>query len=136
MNVEYRQYFFDLRGRILSGQISMDDAEKEAEPKMREMTVKGGMTDHYQKNLDGGEGKEHDGRWRMAEELRKKHPDVTTIVWKWGRWQHQVDYSPFRHNKLILKPDVVVPKGVDNYGMRLKFLSEESSLQNRVAEVK
>ena len=41
MNVEYRQYFFDLRGRILAGQISMDDAEKEAEPKMREMNAKG-----------------------------------------------------------------------------------------------
>ena len=52
MNVEYRQYFFDLRGRILSGQ---------------------------------------------------KHPDVTTIVWKWGRWQHQVDYSSFKRNKLIPK---------------------------------
>jgi hypothetical protein len=55
MNVEYRQYFFDLRGRILAGH---------------------------------------------------------------------------------LKPGVVVPKGVDNYGMRLKFLSEESSLQNRVAEIR
>jgi hypothetical protein len=55
------------------------------------MTVKGGMTPHYQ----------GDGRYKMAEELRKKHPDVTTITYKWGRWQHQVDYRPFKNNRLI-----------------------------------
>ena len=30
MNTKYRQYFFDLRGRILSGQIDVDSAEREA----------------------------------------------------------------------------------------------------------
>lgn len=66
------------------------------------MTVKGGMTDHYQPNLGGSEyRKEDDGRWRMAEELRSKHPDVTQVTRKWGRWQHHVDYSGFRSNKLM-----------------------------------
>jgi len=74
------------------------------------MTVKGGMTPHYQ----------DDGRWKMAEELRRKHPDVTKVTRKWGRWQHQVDYRPFKKNRLKKKPGIVIPKGINNYGMVLK----------------
>lgn len=73
------------------------------------MTLSGGMTPHYQ----------DDGRWKMAEELRRKHPDVTTVTRKWGRWQHQVDYRPFKHNKLIKRTDVEIPEGVNEYGMKL-----------------
>ena len=74
------------------------------------MMIKGGNTPVYQ----------GDGRWKMAEELRRKHPDVTKIVRKWGRWQHQVDYRPFRNNRLIRRPDIEIPEGVDNYGMTLE----------------
>lgn len=42
-----------------------------------------------------------DGRLKMAESLRDQHPDVVRIGEKWGRPQHQVDYSPFRFNKLV-----------------------------------
>lgn len=77
--------------------------------KRQTMTIKGGMTPHYQ----------GDGRWKMAEELRRQHPDVTKIVWKWGRWQHHVDYRPFKGNKLIRKPGVTIPEGVNEYGMKL-----------------
>lgn len=73
------------------------------------MTVKGGMTPHYL----------GDGRYKMAKELQEKHPDVTTITKKWGRWQHQVDYSSFRGNRLIPRRGVAVPAGVDDYGMTL-----------------
>lgn len=73
------------------------------------MTVKGGMTPHYQ----------DDGRWKMADELRRKHPDVVKITRKWGRWQHSVDYRPFKGNRLLLRPGVAIPKGEDDYGMRL-----------------
>lgn len=47
------------------------------------------------------------------------HPDVSRIVQRYGRWHHHVDYSPFKKNKLILKPDVVIPHGVDELGMKL-----------------
>ena len=73
------------------------------------MTVSGGMTPHYQ----------DDGRYKMALELQKQHPDVTKITRKWGRWQHSVDYRPFKGNRLIKKEGVVIPKGVNNYGMVL-----------------
>lgn len=73
------------------------------------MSVPGGMTPHYQ----------GDGRLKMAQELQGYHPDVTKITWKWGRWQHSVDYRPFKHNRLRLKPGVRVPEGVNEYGMQL-----------------
>lgn len=87
------------------------------------MSVKGGMTPHYQSN---GERKEDDGRWRMAEELRQKHPDITTISHKFGRYQHHVDYSGFRRNKLKRKPGLAIPEGVNNYGMVLQQLKNGS----------
>lgn len=55
-------------------------------------------------HLNGGNTDElyaDDGRLKMAESLREQHPDVVTVTEKWGRPQHHVDYSPFRHNKLI-----------------------------------
>lgn len=74
------------------------------------MSMKGGNTDE----LYAG-----DGRLKMAQSLQDQHPDVTKITWKWGRWQHQVDYSRFKANKLIRREDVVIPEGVNNYGMKL-----------------
>jgi hypothetical protein len=73
------------------------------------MTVKGGMTPHYQ----------DDGRYKMAKELRDRWPEFVKITRKWGRWQHQVDYRPFKKNKLIKKEGVDIPQGVNNYGMKL-----------------
>lgn len=73
------------------------------------MKHKGGMTPHYL----------GDGRRKMAEELQAKHPDVVKITRKWGRWQHQVDYRPFKANRLKKKPGVVIPEGVNDYGMQL-----------------
>jgi hypothetical protein len=60
------------------------------------MTMKGGNTDE----LYAG-----DGRLRMAESLRRQHPDVVKITRKWNRYQHHVDYRPFKKNKLIFKSD-------------------------------
>jgi uracil-DNA glycosylase len=74
------------------------------------MTVKGGNTEIYQV----------DGRKQMAESLREQHPDVTKVTRKWHRVQHQVNYKPFKRNKLILKPGVVILEGTDEFGMELK----------------
>jgi hypothetical protein len=77
------------------------------------MTMKGGNTESLYK-LDNA-----DGRLLMAQSLQKQHPDVVKITRKWGRWQHQVDYRPFKFNKLIKKKGVKIPEGVNNYGMVL-----------------
>jgi len=60
--------------------------------KMPTMTMGGGNTAELYKD---------DGRLLMAQSLQEQHPDVVTITRKWNRWQHQVNYKPFRRNKLI-----------------------------------
>lgn len=79
------------------------------------MTMKGGNTDQLYK-----QDRQFDGRLAMAKSLQAQHPDVTDVVWKWGRWQHSVNYSKFRKNKLIKRTDIEIPRGVNNYGMKLK----------------
>jgi len=75
--------------------------------KIATMKVKGGMTPLYQGN----------GRLKMAQELQQAHPDVTKIIWKWGRWQHQVDYRAFKGNS---KPGINLAEMKPNeYGMKL-----------------
>jgi hypothetical protein len=86
--------------------------------KMATMTMKGGNTESLYK-LDG----KQDGRLLMAQSLQAQHPDVVKITRKWGRWQHQVDYRPFKKNKFIKKPGVIIPEGVNNYGMKLVHIS-------------
>jgi hypothetical protein len=78
------------------------------------MLMAGGNTDELYRQ-DAG----FDGRLEMARSLQRQHPDVVKVTRKWGRWQHQVDYRPFQGNRLIRKPGVVIPPGVDDYGMRL-----------------
>jgi len=75
------------------------------------MTVRGGNTDQLYQG---------DGRLKMAQSLVDQHPDVVSITRKWGRWQHLVDYRPFRRNRLIPRSGVEIPVGVNNYGMVLQ----------------
>jgi len=75
------------------------------------MTMKGGNTDEVY--VDG------DNRLKFAQSLQKQHPDVVTVVEKFGRWHHHVNYKMFSYNKLIKKPNIVISKGVNNYGMIL-----------------
>lgn len=86
--------------------------------KMTTMTVKGGNTPIYQ----------GDGRRKMAESLQEQHPDVVTITQKWGRWQHHVNYAPFKRNKLILKEGVKLDGDSNNYGFELIKLDEQSDV--------
>lgn len=78
------------------------------------MTMKGGNTDILYRK-EGG----FDGRLEMAKSLQRQHPDVTSIKWKWGRWQHVVDYKPFKNNKLIKKSQLKLQDKYNNYGLTL-----------------
>jgi hypothetical protein len=75
------------------------------------MRAKGGNTDELYKD---------DGRKKMAESLVYQHPDVAEVTFKFGRWHHQVNYTPFKKNKLIKKFNIKIPNGVNNYGMVIK----------------
>lgn len=80
--------------------------------KVTTMRMKGGNTDSVYA--------ETDNRREFAESLARQHPDVAKVAFKFGRWHHHVDYSPFKKNKLIpTQSNWDYPK-VNSYGMRLK----------------
>lgn len=66
--------------------------------KQATMTMTGGNTESLYSQT-----KQFDGRLEMAKSLVAQHPDVTSIYWRWNRWQHKVDYSPFKKNRLVKK---------------------------------
>lgn len=76
------------------------------------MTMKGGNTEQLYEV--------EDGRLKMAQSLVDQHPDITRITWKWGRWQHHVDYSPFKRNKLVLRADAEIPADDGDWDMELQ----------------
>jgi len=72
--------------------------------------VRGGNDDIYS---------ETDDRKEFAQSLVDQHPDVARVTKKFGRWHHHVDYRRFKKNELKYKPDIRIPQGVNNYGMKL-----------------
>ena len=72
--------------------------------------LKGGNTDNVYNTGDH--------RLAFAESLKQQHPDCVEVVWKFGRWHHQVDYSRFRQ-KLILKKGITPVAALNEYGMEL-----------------
>ncbi len=79
--------------------------------KVTTMRMKGGNTKEVYGNTDN--------RKEFAESLQQQHPDVVKVTWKFNRWHHQVNYKPFKNNKLIKKQGIVIKEGVNNYGMYL-----------------
>ena len=78
--------------------------------KQATMRMKGGNTDELYKG---------DGRYKMALALQMQHPDVVSIARRWGRWQHHVDYRPFKANRLIKKAGIEIPDSNNEFGMML-----------------
>jgi hypothetical protein len=92
--------------------------------------VKGGNTEEFYHKEVGTEildkakdmkdiGYNAVGTVNKSEMLVKMHPDVARISWKYGRWHHYVDYSPFKNNELRYKPGVKISSEMNNYGMKL-----------------
>ena len=75
------------------------------------MQVKGGNTESLYAKTNN--------RLEFAQSLQKQHPDVAKVVWKFNRWHHEVNYKPFKNNKLILKKGIEIPKGINEMGMKL-----------------
>lgn len=79
------------------------------------LIMSGGNTDELYK-----QDNEFDGRLVMAQSLKDQHPDVCTVSYKFGRYQHHVDYRKFKQTKLIKTKNLIIPDTVNNYGMVLK----------------
>jgi hypothetical protein len=90
-------------------------------------TVKGGNTAEFY-HKENGDNKDKwrdsylnpDGTINKSKMLVDMHPDVTTMVWRYGRWHHHVNYDGFKRNRLIPKVNInEIPDDVNNYGMYL-----------------
>ncbi len=78
--------------------------------KMATQRVKGGNTAEFYSR---------EGTLPKSQMQCRVHPDVSRLTWRFGRWHHYVDYRPFQKNKLIRRPDVDIPDGPNEYGMKL-----------------
>ena len=79
------------------------------------MLMKGGNTDTIYNSGDN--------RREFAESLKKQHPDLVEVVYKFNRWHHNVNYKQFQKLKLKLKPNLNIPDKPNNYGMRFSVFS-------------
>lgn len=80
--------------------------------------MKGGNTDNVYNTGDH--------RLAFAQSLKDQHPDCVEVVWKFNRWHHQVDYSAYEKNKLIIKNNVTPRIGCNEYNMVLKKIKNET----------
>lgn len=90
--------------------------------KMPTQTINGGNTaEFYAKEGKQKKGEKYadNGTLNKSKMQVAVHPDVSRLVWKFGRWHHHVDYHPFKRNRLVLKKGLVLPKEADEYGMAL-----------------
>jgi hypothetical protein len=101
----------DLSLRVLKAGLCTIQFNAFTQEKATTMTMKGGNTNELYENTDN--------RKEFAQSLVDQHPDVAKVTWKYGRWHHQVNYKPFKKNKLIFRKDYVKKKGINNYGMKL-----------------
>ena len=71
--------------------------------------IKGGNTEQFY---------DKEGTYKKSKMLLDMHPDVTKLVYKFGRAHHHVDYRPFAKNKLKFKEGINIPEGINEYNMK------------------
>lgn len=90
--------------------------------KMNTQAVKGGNTaEFYHAEGEVKEGQRYADTGTLAKSKMQVsvHPDVSKLVFKFGRIHHHVDYSPFKNQKLIKKDNATMPMEPNEYGMKL-----------------
>jgi hypothetical protein len=100
----------DLSLRILKAGYCTVQFNAFLQKKIATQLMSGGNTDEFYAK---------EGTFPKSEMLYRLHPDVTRIVWRFHRCHHLVDYSRFKKNRLIRKPGVEIPSGVNDFGMRI-----------------
>ena len=76
-------------------------------------------------------GSDFDHRRAFAESLHAQHPGEVKITQKFGRWHHHIDYRVFQNKKPTKKPGLNIPKGGNNYGMKLVKLKTATILDEQ-----
>lgn len=103
----------DLSLRILKSGLATVQFNAFLQLKTTTQVLKGGNTDAFYSK---------EGTLPKSKMLVEMHPDVSTLVKKWGRWHHHVDYKPFKNIPLKPIKTLEKPAGINNYGMELKVL--------------
>jgi hypothetical protein len=80
--------------------------------KKQTLSCKGGNTTSIYKG---------DGLKRKVASLVKQHPDVVKETFKFNKPHHQVNYKPFKANKLELKEGLTFPSAPNEYGLRINY---------------
>jgi hypothetical protein len=91
--------------------------------KMQTQAMAGGNTsEFYHADDKPQEGQKYSktGTIDKSRMMLTEHPDVSRVVYKFGRIHHSVDYRPFKRNKLIRRQGIEMPSGINNYEMALK----------------
>ena len=73
---------------------------------------------------------DEEGTLPKSQMLADLHPDVAKVVFKFNRWHHHVDYSKFKKNRLIKVVDTTSMPKINNYGLTLVNLENESCTSN------
>lgn len=79
----------------------------------------GKITTQRMRGGNSGDFYDAEGTLPKSQMLQDLHPDVAKVVFKFNRWHHHVDYSPFKNNRLIKIADTSLMPKVNNYGMVL-----------------
>jgi hypothetical protein len=88
-------------------------------------SLRGGNTDefyHREGTKRDGTRYADNGTLAKSQMLVRVHPDVSRLVWRYGRWHHHVDYRRFRKQKLMLRKGIVLAEAPNDYGMLLTAL--------------
>jgi len=87
--------------------------------KVATQVMKGGNTDELYK----------EGTAPKSEMLVREHPRYARLMRRFGRPHHFIDYTKHfgRRPRLRRKPDLEIPKGVNDYGLKLVDISEAAA---------
>ena len=101
--------------------------------KLETQALKGGNTEefyHAEGKVRPGEKYADTGTVAKSKMLARVHPDIASVVYRYRRVHHHVDYRPFKKNKLVRKKGYEVSKKPDNYGMNLVQRPQGGSTSN------
>ena len=82
----------------------------------------GKITTQRMRGGNSGDFYDAEGTLPKSQMLQDLHPDVAKVVFKFNRWHHHVDYSPFKGNRLMKVVDTLKMPKINNYGL---YLSED-----------
>jgi hypothetical protein len=91
--------------------------------KLGTQVIKGGNTAefyHAEGKVQEGQKYADTGTLAKSQMLARVYPQYCKVVQKFSRIHHEVNYRPFKTQKLIRRDDIEIPSTPNEYGMKLK----------------